>query len=139
VLPASQASALASSKVVCGAGCRRSSSTLTATKARPAATSSACASAWLPVTSARPAPPAASGAIHPSGCFAATARSIEITVPMKPPIISAAWARAARGSQAASATAMPTRARPPAIPASNAVATQASSSGARTRRGVTSP
>ena len=88
---------------------------------------------------AGPARPEAIGASQAARCFTATARSMPIRVPMKAQIISAACSSAARPGHIAASTvgtATPARISPPAMPASKAVATRASSDEAA---GITSP
>ncbi len=135
-LPTSQASAPTSSITVCAACCRCTMTTLTPVKTADASSSRPWPAMSCPASSASVPAAEASGAAKAAGSRTATARSMPITVPRKPPIISAACDTTAGTSQrwpSRAGSTSPARSRPPSTPESSAVATRASSSGRNTR------
>lgn len=121
-LPMNQTNAPTSSSAVWSARWRENTSRFTTVKTAAAATASHLATSTAPASIDRAASAEASGAANAQAAFVATARSMPITVPMKPTIIRKAWASSGYPDQSrvcGHARGTPARNKPPKMPANS--------------------
>jgi hypothetical protein len=136
--PMAAHSAATSSRPVCTAGWRLTSSTFTATNTTADSTPRPAVATVRPASISTPAAAEASGAAKAKRRFSATARSMPITVPSSATTIRKAWCSAAGGSQGgvpSIGSATPARSRPPATPATKAAASAGTMPAINTERG----